>query len=79
MSEKLLEDARNIANEENRSLNDVIIEALERKVYSSCREPKVSYEFAPKTHNCGLPNPEIDLRDNSALLDAMDHLPKDGK
>ena len=60
------------AAKENRSLNDLIVEAIEQKVYSVMDKPASPYHFSPATHHGGGFKKGIDPTDNSSLLDAMD-------
>lgn len=71
LSDKLLNDARKKAAQENCSLNAFMVEALEQKVYSDSERPTVFRQFKPKTHIGGLKT-QVDLTDNSSLLDLME-------
>jgi hypothetical protein len=72
MGDKLLEDARKKAAEEKRSLNDLIVEALEQRIYSVEEKPSLPYRFSPVTHKGGGFTIGVDPTDNSVLLDVME-------
>ena len=72
MSDKLLEDARKKAAEEKRSLNDLIVEAVEQRIYAVEEKPTLPYSFSPVTHMGGGFTAGVDPTDNSVLLDVME-------
>ena len=72
MGDKLLEDARKKAAEENRSLNDLIVEAIEQRIYAVEENPPLAYHFSPATHKGDDFRAGVDPANNSSLLDAME-------
>ena len=72
MGDKLMEDARKKAAQEKRSLNDLIIEAVEQRVYTVAEKPSLPYRFSAVTHKGGGFKAGVDPTDNSVLLDIME-------
>jgi len=75
LSDRLLQDVKENARYENKSLNSFIIESIQEKLQTKQKPKNKEKQYRLKTFNGDGTLPGVDLDKSESLLDLMDNGP----